>query len=305
MTLELLGGRAQQRDVYRTVPNQAKPAIKNVLKSYVLEGILAKSGSSISFARHTWVAPLRTLLRSVLRANPDLTRGIRRRLGPDGKPLETRDDHKVGLLSYVSFERLLMDLAVQGPMSWATLFGLSKYSAESGVRLYRRLGVLMSRKQGHSHSISLNGSYPVHKELRKLLIAMSGRERQTVHEDWNEPKQRYEVNRLFSQELRTSVLCTLDAHARRGIDGITMARLLPQFDQGSIRLALTRFEKLGVARSYKRGGRVIYTLDRLWQYHGELKSLLHAINETWPQWKNAARLAKRLRSKAGGRGKHK
>ncbi|MHB8213872.1 MAG: hypothetical protein ACYDGW_09550 [Vulcanimicrobiaceae bacterium] len=299
LTLEILGGRAHQRDVYRIVPDCPKPTVKNVLTFYVKEGVLSKKGRTVGFSDRCWVPMLRQLLRAVARANPQLTRGIRERLASDRQPRDVDGDHKSGLLAFASFERLLTELALQGPMKWTNLFGRSKADAEMGVATYQRLGIIISRKRGCSRVLSLNAAHPVYKPLRKLLIAMSGRERETLNGDWAEPKAAFGIDRLFLHELRTSVLCTLDACSYTGLDATTMSRLLPQFDRGKIAEALRHYEALGTLRSDRKGQRVIYSFDRYWEYHLELKALLRAINARWPRWKNAARVANRLRPQRG------
>ncbi len=298
LTLELLGGRANQRDVYRIVPDHTRSTIKNVLSFYVSEGVLVKRGSVMAFGNRRWMRPFRALLRGVARENRELMWRVRERIGPGGKSLDVEEDHKTGLLGFKSFERLLMELAVRGPTNWAGAYGPSKALAEKGVQVYRRLGIVISRKHGRLRFLSLNAAHPVYRELRALLIAMSGRLREGLVEDWEDRTANFRVNRIFLQDLRTSVLCTVAELSRLGVDAATISRLLPQFDTMRIRKALKQYESLGIMRTRKGRGRMLYSLDELWEYSRELRPLIRAINAEWPEWKNAAAVAWRLQNRS-------
>lgn len=295
LTLEFLGGQSEQRTIHRSVPSHHKVSVKNVLKFYVAQGLLVKKGRVVTFSDRRWVQRVRQLLRSVARANPQLTLEIRELAGRNREPRSAAADHRSGLLGYAGFERVITELALHGPTNWATLTGRSRADAELAIRAWRRLGILISKKQGHARFLSLNAAHPVYPQLRALLVAMSDQECDVQNEDWSEPLPAFGIDRLFLSGLRTSVICLLEA-CPRGLDATTLSRLLPEHDRHKLADALRYFVRQGVVQVHE-GRLKVYSLDPLWQYGGELKALLQTINTTWPGWRNAARVEKRLRPK--------
>ena len=293
LALELLGGQAPQSDLYRSVPDQTKTAVKNVMKFYIGQGVLSKSGTTMRFARNSWSEPLRDLLRGLALARPDLAALIHRNIDSSRRRF-ARSDHRSALLGYESFERALMSLAADGPSSFAHVFGSAGADVDKGLEVYSGMGLVISHKNGHDRTYSLNAAHPIAAELRELLLAMCGRRRAPGVEDFADASRAFSVERLFQFTSRTALLLTLFA-CPSGLDATTLTKLLPQFDASQLRKGLKRFTELGPLKTLSRGKRVDYVFDNQYQFFRELKALLTKANSKWPKWRKAAEAAPRYR----------
>lgn len=292
--LEHLGGRVQQKLLHRGVPGQFVTAVKNVVNYFIAEGVLTKRGQEIAFGQHTWMPELRRLLRAYLRKRELFQRSL--------DALEGRHHGRgpvpCSLLGQPRVEKALIALAAHGPMRPSRLFA----SANSGsiqrtLDVFRRDGTIAIRHEKRSRLISLNAAYPLYQELRQLLLSLGEHVGQVGKNlDLVDRQGTFSPERLFTHTARTEILIIINCCERGEADASSLSRLLPEYDRGSIREALVKFENDGILRSRYYKGLHVYALDPTYAHWRPLKRLLDAVMREWPQYETLGRIESRLHS---------
>jgi hypothetical protein len=166
-------------------------------------------------------------------------------------------------------------------MRYAQLFAEVKSQSEQTLASFVEMGLVVDQRIGRARIISLNRRHPIHRELRRFLIAMGGEPRKERAVDLSEEVP-FGIDVLFGRRLRTAALLALDA-ADDGLDVSMLHRILPEHDRLSLRLCLRRFKAIGLLGSRRANGTVRYDFNQEWPYYGALRGLLSPINNRWPK----------------------
>jgi hypothetical protein len=277
----------------RCVPGHSIVSVKNVLRFLTEQRVVVSDRGRIRFRSESWILKLRTLLRALGKAHPEWQAQILSKLDKTGRPVHAQTDHRTALFGTFTLQRTLAALA-QKPRRYNELFGIVNADPSGGLRLYEKMGIVVSKKIGTARHYSLNRAHPAYTAIRNLLLAISDEPR-TKHTNDFEEQTTCRPDLLFAEALRTSVLLTIEA-LNDHVTGFTLARLLPQHHRTAIYSALKHFRKLGILVARGRGIAVLYSFNPECAYYRELKVVLHRTNDVWPYWRHGAAAASYLQS---------
>jgi hypothetical protein len=156
-------------------------------------------------------------------------------------------------------------------------------------------GIVVISKISRATTVSLNAAHPVYKELRALLIAMSGSRRAArgAQDLRSEPKSA-NVAYLFTTSLRLDVLAMLAACEGGETDASSLSLLFPSHDGGVIGERLKSFEALGIVKKRWSTGVCLYRLDPDYPHYRKLRRLLNRINDMRPHYRRIAEVEEEL-----------
>ena len=283
IALDAVGGETTSGLLAKAVCGQHPSSVKNAIRFFTRERVLCKTGTRIFFAPDApWTQPLRALLRELageLREIADFARlaasCVRAENAPNGKPAAP-------LFTYVSSVRFLSALAVNGPMRLRDVVAAAGSKSEKRLQRLLRIGILCRSHGSGAVYYSLNAAHPVYRELRALLRALSTQPATKARRvDGAEPRDSFEIDRLFGPRLCTNVLIMLATMGGEA-DTSSLFRLLPEHDRNHIGFSLDRYERIGLLTSRRWKTLRLFRLNQDWPAYRELVALLRAIAQRWP-----------------------
>lgn len=293
VALEALGGQTTLINLAQCAPKQFYHSVVTAVNHFVKERVLERDGEGVRFRDRSWTQELRNLLRAYLRVDRRTHEEIRRDAAAErARP---RKYDKFELLGPKNVERALIALAQNGPMSYARVMAMSKTSADAGIAVFERMGLVLSHRDGRRRILSLNRRHPIYREFRALLISIGGPTTVQASRDLAHDAD-FRIDNLFGKDLRTAVLLTLRAERCGEMDAASVCRLLPQHDGGKVRAALRRFHKIGVVTRRRWKTLVYYSFNEEYTHYEALQALLSGAIRHWPAYKSAAATSKYLYS---------
>lgn len=293
VALEAVGGDTTLINLAQCAPRQFYHSVVTAVNHFVTNHVLERNGDRVRFREERWTPALRRLLRAYLRVDRHTHAQIKADAATERR--RPRKYDKFELLGPKNVERALIALAQNGPISYATVMAMSKTSADAGIAVFERMGLLLSRKVGRRRTLSLNRQHPVYREFRALLLSLGGSSTAVAARDLTSEAE-FRIDSMFGKDLRTAVLLTLRADRSGEMDAASINRLLPQHDGGKLRAALRRFQKVGVLTSRRWKTLVYYRFNDDYPHYRPLHALLAAAIRHWPAYKSAAAINRFLYS---------
>jgi hypothetical protein len=271
--------------------------VKSVAAFYVRQRVLKNERGVLEFSDAPWIRELRRLIKAYLRLKPEVALAIK-----ELRSIEVAGSNQSRLarretVGPASVERILVALAVNGPMRFSELGAVGKTmtSTAAGLRALEEIGLVVTRNVAWSERhVSLNGAHPVYKHILSLLLSVSGQRRRKGVVDFADATTKFEPRRLLWDPLRTTLLLAIEATPAGEADASVLLRRLPEFDSSKIykRLHALQKQQLLAVRCWKT--LKLYRLNEEYPYYGPLKVLLHAANLVWDDERKAASMDVRL-----------
>lgn len=293
VALEALGGQTTLINLAQCAPNQFYHSVVTAVNHFVTNRVLQRDGDVVRFENRSWAPALRNLLRAYLRVDRRTHAEIRR--NAIAEKARSKKYGKFELLGPKNVERALVALAQNGPMSYASVMAVAKTSADAGIAVFERMGLVLSLKDGRRRILSLNRKHPIWREFRALLLSIGEQTGAQASRDLGRDDD-FGIDNLFGKDLRTAVLLTVRAERSGEMDAASICRLLPQHDAGKVRAALRRFHQIGVVKRRKWKTLAYYRLNDEYLHYEPLDVLLSAAIKHWPAYKSAATISKYLYS---------
>lgn len=312
IALEALGGSASTGLMAKAVEGEFPSSVKNAIAFFVGIGALKKRKTMVSFANKAWVPALRALLKAYAREYPAAAayaKAARLRLRRWNARPPSPGKVKAAPWPLLQSDATLPLLAalLDGPQS--KIRALAHARTTSVLRLNRLLEMGVLCEQGQSDGgrlVSFNRAYPVYRELRALVAALSRRTCKRVcpldlielraHDDFT-------FHGLFGMatlratgerlDLRTNVMVAVAVCKHGEIDSASLGRMFGEHDAGTISRQLRQLAKAGIVERRRFKIMWLYRLNERFEVYPDLYALLQKVAKKWPEFLGAAAIETR------------
>uniref|UniRef100_E6Q0S6 Uncharacterized protein n=1 Tax=mine drainage metagenome TaxID=410659 RepID=E6Q0S6_9ZZZZ len=307
-TVRALRGRAGRVELEASVPHDSLTAVERAVKRLREYGIIAGGdGEPITFADEPWRPQLERLYAAYLRLRPELVDEIRERYQAKKQRKAERSDQ--GLFGYAMTERILTTLAIHGPMTRVKLRSMTMFThANKALDPLVNAGILAVQEQlgdkgqgTRSHGtrkrlvVSLNTAFPVHKELRLLLLTLAGKISKRAIQDISDPRPSYDPSAMVNTAPLFWALLMMNAVKDRELNVASLNRLRSNHAPFTLHGRMRWLHDEGYIVPRQQGLVIYYRLNPEFQAYRSLKRLLDAISRVWPDLVDAAQFNDELK----------
>lgn len=306
-TARALRGKVGRVETEAAVPYDSLVAVERANRRLRQFGILNEHGTALADA--PWKKQLEKLLDGYLRLHPEIREQIRERSA-------AKRQHKINrstetLFGYNSTQRVLITLAVHGPMTRARLRSITMMTHENtalnplinaGVlAVESRMGDTGSGTRAHGTRkrlvVGLNAAVPVYAELRAVLLALDepATRRPAGTRDVSSPQPTYDIMALLSTAPLIWALLMMNAVAEGELDVASLHRLRPQHAKFTLHNRMGSLLDQGFVTARQQGLVLYYRLNPNYPLYHTLKPLLDRIGEIWPDMVEAAAVNDQLK----------
>jgi len=309
-TVRVLRGKVGRVELEAAVPYDSLVAVERAARRLRDFGILDERGTYL--ADTPWRPHLERLLDGYLRLRPDFRQHVRERA-------KAKRDHRAArstepLFGLASTARVLAALALYGPMTRTRLRAITMLThqntaldplvAADVLAVETRTGSPGKGTRAHGTRqqlvVGLNAAFPVYKELRDILVALSddvpaenGRiARAPAVAASDRP---YDVTALFSTAPLLWALLMINSVPDRELDVASLHRLRPQHAEFTLHGRMRWLMTQGLVKQRRQGLVIYYGLNPDHRLYRPLKRLLDRISKIWPDLVEAAKVNNNLK----------